>query len=44
LNSNNIGMRRPGNGLPPVMIDKIFGLESTRNIKKGSILKFGDFK
>ncbi len=44
LNSDNIGMRRPGNGLPQVMIDKILGLESTRNIKKGSILKFGDFK
>ena len=44
FDSDNIGMRRPGNGLPSVMIDKIYGLQSTSNIKKGSILKFGDFK
>lgn len=44
LNSDNIGLRRPGNGLPPVMIDKIYGLEATRKIKRGSLLKFGDFK
>lgn len=44
LNSDNIGLRRPGNGLPPVMIDRIYGLEATRKIKRGSLLKFGDFK
>lgn len=44
LSLDNIGMRRPGSGLPPVMIDKIYGLNATRKIKRGSLLKFGDFK
>ena len=43
LNNNNIGLRRPGNGLPPKLIDSILGLKASRNIPKESLLKFGDF-
>lgn len=43
LDENNIGIRRPGNGLPPAMIDKILNLRATRNILKDSLLKIGDF-
>ena len=43
FNQNNIGLRRPGNGLPAVMIEEIFGKKSTRKISKGNLLKIGDF-
>ena len=32
----NIGARRPGNGLPANMIENIFGRKSIQNIKKGN--------
>ncbi len=38
----NIGIRRPGGGLTPDMLEKIVGLTSTREIKKGEIIKIGD--
>jgi sialic acid synthase SpsE len=44
LSHDNIGLKRPGNGLPPKMIDKIFGLKATHKIPMGSLLKFGDFE
>ena len=40
---NNIGSRRHGNGLPPTMIDKIYGKTSIKKIRKGQLLKTGDF-
>ena len=43
-NKTNIGLRRPGNGLPPSMIEQIYDLKSVRKIKKGEIIKNGDFK
>jgi len=44
FNQNNIGLRRPGNGLPPKLIDQIYGLNATRKIPKGAIIKFSDFE
>ena len=43
FNQNNIGLRRPGNGLPAVMIEEIFGKKSTKKISKGDLLEIGDF-
>jgi len=43
FNQNNIGLRRPGNGLPAVMIEEIFGKKSTKKISKGNLLKIDDF-
>jgi len=39
LNKNNIGIRRPGTGLPPVMFEEILGKKSTNKILKGQLLK-----
>lgn len=41
---NNLGVRRPGTGIPPVLLEKIIGLKSIKTIKKGEKIKFGDFK
>jgi len=43
LDSNNIGLRRPGNGLPPSFLDKIIGMKAKRNLLEGTLLKEGDF-
>ena len=43
FDQNNIGPRRPGNGLPAIMIEEIFGKKSTKKISKGDLLKIGDF-
>ena len=43
FNQNNIGLRRPGNGLPAIMIEEIFGKKSTKKISKGDLLEIGDF-
>ncbi|MBI5146901.1 MAG: N-acetylneuraminate synthase family protein [Thaumarchaeota archaeon] len=44
FNKNNLGLRRPGSGLPPSIIEQIYDLKSVRKIKKGELIKFGDFK
>ena len=44
LDADNVGLRRPGNGLPPTMIEYVYGLKAIRKIHKGSLLKFGDFR
>jgi len=44
LSAVNIGLRRPGGGLPPDMINKLLDLTSTRFIKKGERLCLGDMK
>lgn len=43
LTIDNIGLRRPGNGLPPSTFDKIVGLKATKNILKAGLIEFGDF-
>jgi sialic acid synthase SpsE len=44
LTDHNIGLKRPGCGLPPSLISQIHGLKATKKISKGSILKYGDFE
>jgi len=39
---SNIGMRRPGSGLPASMMNEIIGSKATRTINKGESLKIGD--
>ena len=38
----NIGLRRPGTGLPPVLIGKFLQAKSSRIINKGEMLKYKD--
>lgn len=44
LSETNIGIKRPGTGLPPMLLDKIIGLQATCPIPKGNLLQWGDFK
>lgn len=44
FDNSNVGLMRPGGGLQPALIDKIIGLVSTRNIKRGEKLSFGDMR
>jgi sialic acid synthase SpsE len=43
LTSANIGLRRPGNGLPPAMFDRVVGSRARRTLAKGELLALGDF-
>ena len=43
LSTFNIGLRRPGSGLSPVLFDNVINRAASRNIKKGELLGFGDF-
>jgi len=40
---DNLGLRRPGNGLPPSMFEQVCGKRSSKNIPKGGLVKSGDF-
>jgi N,N'-diacetyllegionaminate synthase len=42
LNELNIGLRRPGNGIPPLFYDEILGKKHMKAIKKGSLIKWED--
>ena len=44
FNKTNIGLRRPGKGLPPSLIEQIYDLKSVKKIKNGEFIKMGDFK
>lgn len=44
LNISNVGLRRPGNGLSPVMYDEILGSRASKNIKKGNLISLKDIK
>jgi len=44
LDYENIGLRRPGDGLPPTMLEKLMGFKAVRTIKKGDRLSYGDFQ
>ena len=44
LDDSNVGLRRPGDGLPPSMIPRVLGLAATRDIKKGGRLSLGDMR
>ena len=43
LNENNIGLRRPGTGLPPKMFESILGKKAIKTIKKFTIINKEDF-
>lgn len=38
----NVGLRRPGNGLPPSFLDQVLGNRAARNIAAGALLTLGD--
>jgi len=40
----NLGIRRPGNGLKPIEIEKIFGKKAVKNIINGQVLEKGDYE
>ena len=42
LNSSNIDVKRPGDGLPPSFLPKLFGLKASRDIKNGEKLLLSD--
>lgn len=39
---DNVGLRRPGNGLAPGLLDFVLGGKATRDIESGEMLRFGD--
>jgi len=43
LTHENTGLRRPGTGLPPVLLEQLIGMRSTRDIKQGEHMQLGDF-
>lgn len=43
LTNDNIGLRRPGSGLPPRLLDDIVGLKAADNLAKGTVLSYSDF-
>ncbi len=40
--AENIGLRRPGNGLPPKLFKNILGFKSSNELEKGSLLTYKD--
>ncbi len=44
LDQHNTGLRRPGSGLPPEMLNQVLGMQSTRDISKGDRLRIGDMQ
>jgi N-acetylneuraminate synthase/N,N'-diacetyllegionaminate synthase len=44
LGEANVGLRRPGGGLPPAMLAQVIGLTATRRIRRGEILQIGDMR
>lgn len=42
FNDHNLGLRRPGGGMPPVMIHQVFDLKAARDIRRGHKLALGD--
>lgn len=43
LTESNIGLRRPGDGLPPIFIDEIIGKIAKNDINKHAKISLGDF-
>jgi sialic acid synthase SpsE len=43
LGEGNIGLRRPGNGLPPAFLDEVLGRRARRPIAKGRLIARDDF-
>jgi N-acetylneuraminate synthase/N,N'-diacetyllegionaminate synthase len=43
LNMANTGLRRPGTGIAPILLEKVLGKRASRALKRGEMLQFGDF-
>ena len=43
LTAENLGLRRPGTGLPPSFLERVLGMKATRPLKREEILQIGDF-
>lgn len=44
FNENNLGLRRPGDGLPPSILESILGKKATRDIPKLTKIKSDDYE
>ena len=44
FSEKNLGLRRPGYGLPPKMIFELFGKKSKKEIMKGKLIDIDDFQ
>jgi N,N'-diacetyllegionaminate synthase len=44
LTGQNMGLKRPGSGLPPVLYEQLLGRKTTRKIARGALIKMGDFE
>lgn len=44
LNSQKIGIKRPGDGLPPKMLDEIIGKKTTKDLMKNELLRIEDYE
>jgi N,N'-diacetyllegionaminate synthase len=44
LTDENLGLRRPGNGLPPAMINELMGLKAARSLKRGHLVSRTDVR
>ena len=44
LTKDNIGLKRPGDGLPAFLYEHMLGLKSSGKIRHGNLLAWGDFK
>lgn len=44
LTSQNLGLKRPGNGLPPALYEHLLGRKTTKKIARGTMMQMGDFE
>ena len=42
LTEANLGLRRPGTGLPPAMLERVLGRPASRALAAGAVLGYGD--
>jgi len=42
LTLENIGLRRPGDGLPPILLDKVLSLFASKSLKRNEKITLGD--
>ena len=42
FNQKNLGLRRPGNGLAPALLERVLGLKASKNIHRGVLIDMGD--
>jgi sialic acid synthase SpsE len=40
--TDNVGLRRPGTGLPPEFLDAVLRCVATRDIERGEVIGIGD--